>query len=191
MDNQPTTGEIPVSKAKDEIIKEAKRIEEALLLSSKRHFEAARVWSGFHLLLGIPVVAVSAVAGATAFAQFDVNHVIAGVLSLAVAGLTSVMTFLNPNAKAAAHQSAGNKYDSLMNKVRMFWCIDCWRGESEEVLTERLKYFSEQKDNLNLSCPQTPHIAYLLARRGIAAGEAKYRVDDKADHGPGRREDQK
>src|SRR5690349_17481849 len=147
MANQPTTGEIPVSKAKDEIIKEAKRIEEASLLSSKRHFKAASLWSGFHLLIGIPVVVVSAVAGATAFAQFDVNHVIAGVLSLVVAALASTQTFLNPNSKAAVHQSAGNKYDSLMNKVRMFWSIDCWRAESDEVLTEKLKYFSEQKDN--------------------------------------------
>jgi hypothetical protein len=179
MANQPTTGEILVSKAKEEIIKEAKRMEEALLFSSKRHFKAASLWSGFHLCLGIPVVVVSAMAGATAFAQFDVNHVIAGVLSLAVAALTSVLTFLNPNAKAAAHQNAGNKYDSLMNKVRMFWSIDCWRAESEEVLTERLKYFSEQKDTLNLSCPQTPHITYWLAKRGIEAGEAKYKVDDQ------------
>ena len=105
--------------------------------------------------------------------------VIAGVLSLGVAALTSVMTFLNPNAKAAAHQNAGNKYDSLMNKVRMFWSIDCWRTESEEVLTERLKYFSEQKDNLNLSSPQTNFIAYWLAKRGIEAGEAKYKIDDQ------------
>ncbi len=179
MASQPTTGEILVSKAKDEIIKEAKRIEEALLFSSKRHFKAASLWSGFHLCVGIPVVVISAVAGATAFAQFDVNHVIAGVLSLCVAAMTSVMTFLNPNAKAAAHQNTGNKYDSLMNKVRMFWSIDCWRAESEEVLTERLKYFSEQKDNLNLSSPQTNFIAYWLAKRGIEAGEARYKVDDQ------------
>jgi hypothetical protein len=179
MANQSTTAEITVSKAKDEIVREAKRIEEALLFSSKRHFKAAGLWSGFHLCIGFPVVVVSAVAGASAFAQFDVNHVIAGVLSLAVAALTSVMTFLNPNAKAAAHQNAGNKYDSLMNKVRMFWSIDCWRAESEEVLTERLKYFSEQKDNLNLSSPQTNFIAYWLAKRGIEAGEAKYKVDDQ------------
>lgn len=179
MASQPTTGEIVVSKAKEEIIKEAKRIEEALLLSSKRHFEAARLWSAFHLSIGIPIVAVSAVAGATAFAQFDVSHVIAGVLSLVVAGLSSVLTFLNPNSKAAAHQIAGNKYDSLMNKVRMFWSIESWQVESEEVLTEKLKYLSEQKDNLNQSCPQTSRFAYILAKRGIMAGEAKYQVDEK------------
>lgn len=178
MADQTTTAEIPVSKAKDEIIKEAKRIEEALLFSSKRHFKAASLWSGFHLFIGVPVVLISAVAGATAFAQFDKSHVIAGVLSLVVAALTSVMTFLNPNEKAAAHQNAGNKYDSLMSKLRMFWSIDCWQTESEEVLTEKLKYFAEQRDTLNLSCPQTPHIAYLLAKRGIEAGEAKYKVDD-------------
>ncbi len=178
MDNQPTTAELTVSKAKEEIIKEAKRIEEALLISSKRHFRAASLWSGFHLSIGIPVVVVSAVAGATAFAQLDVNHVIAGVLSLGIAASSSVMTFLNPNAKAAAHQTAGNKYDSLMNRVRIFWCIDCWRTESEEVLTEKLKHFSEQKDDLNLSSPQTPYIAYWLAKKGIEAGEAKYKVDE-------------
>src|SRR5260370_26600824 len=88
MASQPTTAEITVSKAKEEIIKEAKRMEEALLFSSKRHFKAASLWSGFHLCLGIPVVVGSAVAGATAFAQFDVDHVMAGVLSLPVAAFT-------------------------------------------------------------------------------------------------------
>ncbi len=178
MDNQPTTAELTVSKAKDEIIKEAKRIEEALLFSSKKHFKAASLWSGFHLCIGIPIVLVSGLAGATAFAQFDVNHVIAGVLSLGIAALSSVMTFLNPNAKAAAHQIAGNKYDSLMNRVRIFWSIDCWRMESDEVLTEKLKHFSEQKDNLNQSSPQTSFIAYWLAKKGIEGGEAKYKIDE-------------
>jgi hypothetical protein len=108
MADQPATAEITVSKAKDEIIKEAKRIEEALLYSSKGHFEAARLWSGFHLMIGIPVVVVSAIAGATAFARFDASHAIAGILSISVAALSSVLTFLNPNAKAASHQIAGS-----------------------------------------------------------------------------------
>jgi len=177
MASRPTTGEVPVSKAKDEIIKEAKRIEEALLYSSKGHFEAVRLWSGFHLMIGIPVVVISAVAGAAAFTQFDASHVIAGVLALVVAALSSVLTFLNPNSKASLHQTAGNKYDSLMNKARMFWSIECWQTESEEVLTEKLKYLTELKDNLNQSCPQIPRLAYKRAKRGIEAGEARYRVD--------------
>jgi len=180
MADQPSTAEVPVPEAKDEIIKEAKRIEESLLHSSKGHFEAARFWSSFHMLIGIPVVVISAVAGAAAFKQFDASHVTAGVLSLVVAALSSVLTFLNPNAKSATHQTAGNKYDSLMNKTRIFWSIECWLIDSEEVLTEKLKYLSEQKDTLNQNCPGIPRLAYKRAKKGIAAGEAKYKVDVKS-----------
>ena len=178
MDNQQlSTAEKPVSKTKDEIIKEAKRIEESLLHSSKGHFAAAHFWGNFHLWIGIPMVILSAVASASALSEFDPKHVIGGILSIVVVALSGVMTFLNPNEKASVHLNAGNNLDSLQNKTRMFWSIDCWRDESEQVLTEKLKYFSEQKDKLNQSCPQIPRWAYRIARRGISAGEGDYAVD--------------
>ena len=178
MDNHPiTTAEQVPSKTKEEIIKEAKRMEEALLYSSKGHYAAAHFWSKFHLWIGIPVVVLSAAAGASAFSKFDPQHIIAGIISIAVVALSSVMTFLNPNSKASAHLDAANKYDSLMNKIRIFWSIDCWRDESEQVLTEKVKYFSEQKDNLNQSCPQLPKWAYRRAKKGIDSGEGDYTVD--------------
>lgn len=180
MDNQQTTtAEKPVSKTKDEIIKEAKRVEEGLLYSSKGHFTASNFWSNFHLWIGVPVVLLSAIAGASALSQFDPKHIVAGLLSILIVALSGVMTFLNPNEKASVHLNAGNNYDSLMNKVRMFWSIDCWRDESEQVLTERLKYFAEQKDKLNQSCPQVPRWAYKVAQRGIKDGEGDYTVDKK------------
>lgn len=174
---QPTTAEQAVSRTKNEIIREAKRIEESLLCSSKGHFAAAHFWSKFHLWIGIPMVILSSIAGASALSQYDPKRVIAGVISITVAAMSGVMTFLNPNEKASVHLNAGNSYDSLMNKVRMFWSIDCWRDESEQVLTERLKYFSEQKDRLNQSCPQIPPWAYHIANRGIKRGEGQYLVD--------------
>jgi hypothetical protein len=66
-----------------------------------------------------------------------------------------------------------------MNKVRIFWSIDCWRDESDQVLTERLKYFSEQKDKLNQSSPQPPWWAYRIAQKGIEAGQGDYKVDQR------------
>jgi hypothetical protein len=177
MANQLTTAEVPVSKAKDEIIKEAKRIEEALLFSSKKHFDSAQYWSIFHLLLGLPMVILSGFAGASALAQFDRGHVVAGSLSIGVAVLSAIMTFLNPNEKASKHSSVGNEYDALMNKVRIFWSIDCWREESDQVLTKELKYFSEQKDKLNQSAPQPLWFAYHTAKKGIEGGQGVYAVD--------------
>lgn len=174
---QNTTAEQPISKAKEEITKEAQRIEESALYSAKGHFVAANFWTKFHLWVGIPMVFLAAIAGASALSQFDSNHIIAGIISIIVAALSGVMTFLNPNEKASTHLTAGNNYDSLQNKVRMFWSIDCWREESDQVLTEKLKYFSEQKDRLNQSSPQILRWAYSLAKKGILEGEADYKVD--------------
>jgi hypothetical protein len=174
---EQTTAERPVSKTKQEIIKEAQRMEEALLYSSKGHFATSHFWHNFHLWVGIPMVVLSAVVGATAFAKLDPSHVAAGIISILIVALSGVMTFLNPNEKSSAHLNAGNNCDSLMNKIRIFWSIDCWKDESEEVLTERLKYFSEQKDKLNQSAPQIPRWAYMVAKKGISAGEGSYLVD--------------
>src|SRR6266508_3385310 len=164
---QPTTAERPVSRSKEEVIKEAKRVEESLLYSSKGHFAAAHFWTNFHLWIGVPMVLLSAIAGASALAEFDPKHVISGILSIIVVALSGVMTFLNPNEKASGHLNAGNNYDSLMNKVRVFSSIDCWGSDSDEALTERLKYYSDQNDKLNQSCPQIPRWAYNIAKRSI------------------------
>ncbi len=139
------------------------------------------VWTRFHLVIGLPAVLLSAVIGASALSQFDPNHTYASFLSIIIAALTSIMTFLNPNERSSSHMNAGNNYDSLMNRVRIFWSIDCWRDESEQVLTEKLKHFSEQKDKLNQSCPQIPPWAYFIAKRGIKNGEAEYKVDGPAN----------
>jgi hypothetical protein len=141
---QLATAEQPISKTKEEIIKEAKRVEEALLYSSKGQFAASHFWSTFHLWIGIPMVVISGVAGASALASFDKDHLIAEVLSIIVAAPSGVMTFLNPHEKTAAHLNAGNHYDSLMNQVRIFWSIDCWRDESEQVLGEKLLLEAER-----------------------------------------------
>jgi len=171
------TAEKVISKTKEEIIKEAKRIEECTLYSSKGHFVSAQFWNNFHLIIGIPMVLCAAGAGVSALSKFDKNGVLISILSITATAFSALMTFLNPNEKASIHLNSGNNYDSLQNKIRMFCSIDCWREESEQVLTEKLKYFSEQKDKLNQTSPQIPWWAYKLAKRGILAGEADYKVD--------------
>ncbi|MCG2711439.1 MAG: SLATT domain-containing protein [Candidatus Omnitrophica bacterium] len=174
MKNQITTAEQPVSKAKLEIMKESKRIEESSLYSAKGHFAAAHTWANFHLIIGVPIVVLAAIAGSSFISN---NNVIAGVLSLIIAVLSAVMTFLNPNERSSSHLNAGNSYDTLQNEVRIFRTIDCWREDSEQILTERLKHYSDQKGKLSQSSPQIPWWAYQIAKRGIKAGEGSYEVD--------------
>jgi hypothetical protein len=177
MTNIPTTAELHVSKTKEQIIIEAQRMEESTLYSYKGHFVASHFWSKFHLFIGVPMVIMSAVVGASALSQFDTQKVIAGVLSIIITIFSGLMTFLNPNQKSSAHHGAASQYYSLQNNVRIFRTIDCPREESEQVLTEKLKYFSEQKDKLNDTYPQIPPWAYRVAKKGIEAGEAEFLVD--------------
>lgn len=176
-EEQKTTGERPVSRTRHEVVREAKRIEESLLYSSKGHLAASHFWGNFHLWIGIPMVVMSTVAGASALSQLDPNHLIAGILSTIVAALAAVITFLNPNEKESAHLKAGNTYDTLLSEVRIFRTIGCWGDESDEVLTERLKNLSDRKSHLNQTCPQIPRWAYQRAKKGIIAGEAEYQAD--------------
>ena len=166
-----------VSKTREETVKEAKRIEESLLCTSKGHFSAAGLCGWIHLFLGLPMVVLAAVAGAASFAKFDASGAITGILSICVVVLSSISTFLNASKKAADHLSAGNNCDALMNKVRIFRTIDCWEESSDQVLSERLKRFSEDKSTLNHNSPQVPWLAYQLAKRGIRRGEAEYAID--------------
>ena len=177
MTTNASTEERRVSKTREEIVKEVKRIEEAALLSSKGHFKAAALWGQFHMGLGIPMVVLAAVAGASAFARLNPDNTLTGVLSIVVVVLSSISTFLNPNKKASEHLNAGNKYDALLNRVRIFRTIECWDETSDQILSDRLKRHSEEKNALNQNSPQISWLGYLLAKRGIRDGEAEYEVD--------------
>lgn len=167
-------GEKTLSKILEEVIREAKRIEESAKLSSKAHFAAAEFWENFHLWVGIPMVVLATVVTGLSFSS---ANIIAGIISIVVACLSGIITFLNPNDRYSIHSSAGNSYDALLNQTRIFWTIDCWGSKSEDILAEELKLLSERKDALNHKFPKIPNWAYRKAKKRIDEGESEYKVD--------------
>lgn len=180
MNEENTNGEKDQSLTKDAIIQEAKRIHENCLHTSKSHFVEASFWTKFHLLIGIPTVVLAAIAGALAFASFSCGNILVGTLAIIVTILSAVATFLNPKERSSDNLTAGNNYDSLLTRVRIFWTIECRREESINVLEENLKSFSAERDRLNRESPQPPWWAYKKAKKGIEEGEAEYIVDKKS-----------
>ncbi|MEA2911086.1 MAG: hypothetical protein QOJ15_3167 [Bradyrhizobium sp.] len=176
-----TTAEAAPTKTRTEVIVEAKRIEEAALFSSKRHFEAARLWSWYHWTLGIPLVLLAALSGAAPAAVDALDRVlpVSSFIPLALLVLSALSTFVDAQKRMAAHQAAGNAYDALLNEVRIFRSIDCVAEPTQDaVITDRLKNFSSRKDKQNEMSPSTPWPAYLLAKVGIWTGQASYAVDN-------------
>lgn len=188
MADELTTGERPASKARLEIIREAKRLEESTLYSCKGHHYAARGWTNRHLWLGIPTVILSTIVGAAVFSEYAKTYpwvgVLAGFMSISVAVLSGITTFLNPGGEKNAHLTAGHAYDTLNNDSRLFWSIECWQENSDEVLTSKLRELIERKNKLNNGSPQIPPWAYKLAKAGIAAGEANFKVDEEGHAAP-------
>lgn len=152
---------------KHEITEEAKALEETLWYSSEEHYEDAKWWINIHFFLGIPSAVFSAIAGASALAQFDYHNIIAGVLAIIVAVLAALSTFLNPSARANTHQISGDKLNALRYAVRIFYNIDVPLAISELDLAKQLKEFFKQRDELNLSSPPLSERAYKKAKNTI------------------------
>jgi hypothetical protein len=169
-----TLRERVVSRPRQEVINEAKRLFQNCLVTSKSHFVEARFWQNLHLWIGIPTVILAAVAGTLAFAEVKL---IAGILSMVIVVLTSITTFLNPKEQGNSHFAAANNYDALMTRIRIFRSIDCWSDESDDLLTDRLMGFCDERDKLNRECPQPFKWSYRVAKRGIQEGEAEYFID--------------
>ncbi len=162
---------------KEKIINEAKRIEEDSLYSAKGHFYAGQCWVNTNLWLGGFSAVLSAVAGASALSQFDYHNIVAGGLSIVVAGLTAVITFINPNERATVHQKTGNKYNALRNDTRIFYDIEANEADDKKAIDD-LKKLNDRRNKLNIESHQIPKWAFEKARKGIEEGEAKYKVDN-------------
>jgi hypothetical protein len=126
---------------------------------------------------------LSTIVGAATFSQYAEQYpevaFIAGCISITVAVLSGVTTFLNPNKREASHLAAAHGFDKINNDARVFWSVECLLEESEIVPTAKLKELIDQKNELNGKSPQIPNWAYQKAKKGIVAGEVEFKVEQK------------
>ncbi|MCH8090513.1 MAG: SLATT domain-containing protein [Chloroflexi bacterium] len=158
------------------IIKEAKKVEEDSVYSSRGHFVAASFWGTLRLGIGIPTAVLSATAGAIALSQLDNSNTIAAILAFTATALVALATFLNPDQRANSHLHAGNRYNALRNEARIFYEIEAMARSSEQKRIDKLKELSKRRDDLNETSPQISRLAYKIAKRRITRGEADYDV---------------
>lgn len=159
----------------DALRKEALRLEEDATYSSKGHFNAASAWERTHYFVGTLAGVLAAGAGAAIFKEKVEAAMLVSVLA---AAFTSVVTFLNPQDHANKHRQAGGQYSGLKNQTRIFRTVDLIMDREVDVLLARLTELSALRDKLNTDSPTVPWHAFVGARRGIEAGEAKYQADN-------------
>lgn len=157
------------------ISNESKRIEQDCLYSAKGHFVAANGWGKVHYWLGVPATILAALSGVSAISDYQV---VTGILAIIVTSLSALLTFLEPSKKSASHLSAGNKYNSVRNSVRLFREVKVDSIGSIEPSVQELDTLSNARNELNMESPQIPQWAYRRAKTCIEVdGEALYDVD--------------
>ena len=138
---------------KNNLVKEAWRIEEDTRYSSKGHYAAADGWRSLHLYIGVPTATFTGLAGLVIVGGpaeirgFSV-YLVFGMIAILGAVSTAVMTFLGPEKRSSAHQDAGNRYNALKSRARRFREIDVYRSFTYEELAQRLEALAETRDEL-------------------------------------------
>lgn len=153
---------------------EARRIEEDAMFSSKGHYNSGESWKRLHYYIGIPTAILAAVASASAFND---EGLVAGVIGILVAVLTSLSTFLDPSGKKNEHYAAGAAFGSLKNQARMFHEIEILRNIELSELNESLMLLANKRDDLNSTSPLISRKSYIKAKSDIEGGTNTYSVD--------------
>lgn len=140
MGEYPMTGTTSVDQVKISALRrEAERLEEDTLYSSKGHFNAEDTWVRRHYWLGVPATVLGAVAAATLIKN---QPDLATVFTLLASLLTGLMTFLKPNERAALHRAAAGQFLALRNEARFFREIERLESDRLDELPARLKALS-------------------------------------------------
>lgn len=127
------------------LCREAERLEEDALYSSKGHFNAEDTWIRRNYWLGVPATTLGAIAGA---ALVKSQPELASAFTLLASLLTGLMTFLKSNERAAMHRAAAGQFLALRNEARFFREIELLETDRLEELLVRLKALSSTRNEL-------------------------------------------
>jgi hypothetical protein len=165
---------------RQELAKEARRIEEDTLHSGAQHFAAGQRWRDRALWLGLPttilVAAASAGAGLSALTNGD-TRVTAG-LAFAVALVVAARDFIAADAKATAHSAKGARYFAVRDDARRFANIEATGPLSLDALTDRLVTLGKRQQALREEEPREVDADLReKVRKGIEDGDYRHEVD--------------
>ena len=126
------------------------------------HYEAGNYYERQYLRLGIPVIVLSAiVGGAEVLVPVDILQSlgangaknISGVISLLVAVLAGLQTFLKLSQRSERHRMAGARYGDCRRALEEIRILS---AESSKEAREELHRIKQQFDGLASESPELP-----------------------------------
>ena len=123
------------------------------------HYEAGNMYERRFLQLGIPVIVLSAVIGGTevivpvGLVDSSLAKNISGVISLVVAILAGLQTFLKLSQRSERHRMAGARYGDVRRSLET---INIVCSQSDDDAMDKLEEIKTKMDSLAIESPEIP-----------------------------------
>jgi hypothetical protein len=140
-------------------------------LNQDQHWEATKYFQQLHYLVGVPVVALSAIVGTTVFATLQKQvglriQLVVGGISLLAAVLAGLQTFLGFSARAEQHKSVASAYGAVRRRLETLVTLPV---ELRGNLADTVKQIELELDNLAKAAPTVPNSIYRSVQKRLAA----------------------
>jgi len=116
------------------------------------HYEAGLFYERLFLALGIPVIVLSALTGGSEILGTIGQHV-GGVISLCIAVIAGLQTFLKFSQRSERHRVAGARYGGMKRSLEEAKITLSESGEGAKAEIHEIK---KQLDALANECPELP-----------------------------------
>lgn len=116
------------------------------------HYEAGLFYERFFLSLGIPVIVLSALTGGSEILG-KIDQDVGGVISLCIAVLAGLQTFLKFSQRAERHRMAGAHYGGIKRSLDE---TKITLSESGEDTKREIHEIKNQLDSLANESPEIP-----------------------------------
>jgi hypothetical protein len=149
----------------EEILIELKRRTRNCQGLTRANLLLANLWSSTHLYIGIPNTTLAALAGVSALSELGTPKVVTALLSITVAVLTALLTFLNPTEKYSSYRSAAQRYQAVADNYSILLFKS--QNISEQDLLDGLTSLNSEYNKVMESSPVVPSWAYKRGKQEV------------------------
>ena len=137
-----------------ELLRNAKERKKECTILSEASKETSTIWSNIFVWLGIPNAILAGLSSVSIATGNEETRLYSTVVSVIVAVLTALITFLNPNEKMKTYHDASRSYEAMGDKFEDF-CIKYGiiHGGSLEKCAEELSELKKEYNDLRNKQP--------------------------------------
>ena len=131
-----------------------------MLINELAHYNAAKRYGKYHLILGVPLVILATAVATSFFAELKDGaassfRIVFGVLSLCAAILAGLQTFLRFSEAAEAHRSSGSRFVAFRLELEQYLAIGPSSGVEFSEGLKSLRNRIEETARVTRPVPQS------------------------------------